>query len=108
MPLYEYKCQKCGQLFEVLQKFSDPPVAGHANCGGSVERLISTSAFQFKGSGFYITDYTKKNGSSSDHGKSDGKTGSNGSAKKETITSKPPESKSESKPTGSPHAPAGH
>jgi putative FmdB family regulatory protein len=95
-------------LFEVLQKFSDTPVKTHATCGGTVERLISTSAFQFKGSGFYITDYTKKNGSSSDHGKSDGKNGGNGSAKTETTASKPPDSKSESKPTSSPQAPAGH
>jgi len=106
MPLYEYRCHKCGQLFEVLQKFSDAPVEKHATCGGAVERLISAPAFQFKGSGFYITDYTKKNGSSSDHGKSDGKNGGNGSPKAETTTSKPPESKSESKPSSSPQTPA--
>lgn len=105
MPLYEYRCHKCGQLFEVLQKFSDKPVETHADCGGVVERLISVSAFQFKGSGFYITDYTKKNGSSIDHAKGDGRNGGNGSSKPET-SSKPPESKSESKPSSSPQAPA--
>lgn len=57
MPLYEYKCSKCDQVFEIIQKFSDEPLTMHENCGGKVERLLSTSALQFKGSGFYITDY---------------------------------------------------
>ena len=59
MPLYEYECKKCGSVFEVLQKLSDPPLAAHIGCGGEVERLISTSAFHFKGSGWYVTDYAK-------------------------------------------------
>lgn len=59
MPLYEYKCASCGDVFEVLQKFSDEPVSSHENCGGAVERLISRSAFQLKGSGWYATDYAK-------------------------------------------------
>ena len=69
MPIYEYRCEKCGKKFEKLQKFSDPPVEVHEECGGKVERLISTSALQFKGSGFYITDYAK--GSSSPPAKSE-------------------------------------
>ena len=59
MPLYEYKCQSCGAVFESIQKFSDPPISVHPNCGGKVERLISPSALQFKGSGWYVTDYGK-------------------------------------------------
>jgi putative FmdB family regulatory protein len=59
MPLYEYKCDKCGSLFEVIQKFSDEPLSVHDNCGGAVERLVSAPAIQFKGSGWYITDYAK-------------------------------------------------
>src|SRR5215216_6428965 len=59
MPLYEYKCQSCGEVFEVIQKFSDQPVAVHEKCGGAVEKLISTSALQFKGSGWYVNDYGK-------------------------------------------------
>jgi putative FmdB family regulatory protein len=59
MPLYEYKCQTCGDVFEVRQKFSDQPVTVHEACGGPVERLISTSALQFKGSGWYVNDYGK-------------------------------------------------
>jgi putative FmdB family regulatory protein len=59
MPLYEYACEKCGQTFEVMQKFSDEPLSSHENCGGQVQRLISAPALQFKGSGWYITDYAK-------------------------------------------------
>ncbi|MBX7186582.1 MAG: zinc ribbon domain-containing protein [Vicinamibacteria bacterium] len=58
MPLYEYHCKKCGR-FETLQKFSDNPLAECPTCGGAVERLISAPAFQFKGSGWYVTDYGK-------------------------------------------------
>ncbi len=57
MPLYEYECPKCGR-FEVLQKMSDTPVARH-ECGSKVRKVMSASAFSFKGSGFYITDYKK-------------------------------------------------
>lgn len=60
MPLYEYQCGKCGSVFEVMQKFSDDPVAVHENCGGAVERLISAPALQFKGAGWYVTDYAKQ------------------------------------------------
>jgi len=59
MPLYEYKCEKCGNLFEVMHKFSDEPLKTHENCGGSVHRLLSAPALQFKGSGWYVNDYAK-------------------------------------------------
>jgi putative FmdB family regulatory protein len=65
MPLYEYKCHKCGGVFEKIQKFSDEPLSTHeGDCGGDVERLLSSPALQFKGSGFYITDYAKSGSSS--------------------------------------------
>jgi len=70
MPLYEYQCEKCGDIFEVMQKFSDEPVKAHEKCGGHVRRLLSAPALQFKGSGWYITDYAKGSNSSSG-GKSD-------------------------------------
>ena len=58
MPLYEYECDACHQRFEVIQKYSDPPPEECARCGkGPVRRLLSTPAIQFKGSGWYITDY---------------------------------------------------
>jgi putative FmdB family regulatory protein len=81
MPLYEYQCENCGELFEVMQKFSDEPLTTHAKCGGKVHRLLSAPALQFKGSGWYITDYAKGSGSSGNgsSGKS-GETSSSGSS----------------------------
>jgi putative FmdB family regulatory protein len=74
MPLYDYKCQKCGHRFEKIQKFSDGPVRKCPECGGKVEKMISAPAFHFKGSGFYKTDYPSGGGeaksSSSDDGRS--------------------------------------
>jgi putative FmdB family regulatory protein len=64
MPLYEYQCKKCGHRFEKIQKFSDKPVKKCPECGGTVEQTISAPAVQFKGSGWYVTDYAKKSGSS--------------------------------------------
>jgi putative FmdB family regulatory protein len=65
MPLYEYKCKKCGHRFEKIQKFSDPPLKKCPGCGGAVEQLLSAPAVQFKGSGWYVTDYAKKGGAAS-------------------------------------------
>jgi putative FmdB family regulatory protein len=62
MPLYEYECEKCGARFEVIQRFSDAPIATCRVCEGPVHKLISPPAIQFKGTGWYITDYAKKNG----------------------------------------------
>lgn len=74
MPLYEYKCARCGDTFEALQKFSDLPLSSHEVCGGPVERLISRSAFQLKGSGWYATDYAKGAGAKKENGKPETKT----------------------------------
>src|SRR5438034_9369985 len=61
MPLYEYQCDgTCGRRFEIIVKFSDPPVETCPTCGAPVHKLFSSPAIQFKGSGFYITDYAKK------------------------------------------------
>ena len=60
MPLYEYECDACGHRFELIRKFSDPPVEVCPKCGGHVRKLISAGAFQLKGSGWYATDYAKK------------------------------------------------
>jgi putative FmdB family regulatory protein len=68
MPLYEYECDACGRRFERIQKFSDPPETVCPTCGGTVRKLLSSPAIQFKGSGFYITDYVKS-GSGSDGAK---------------------------------------
>jgi putative FmdB family regulatory protein len=71
MPLYEYECKKCGHRFEKIQKFSDKMIKKCPDCGGAVEQVISAPAVQFKGSGWYVTDYAKKSHapSSSDSGK---------------------------------------
>ena len=64
MPLYEYECDACGKRFEKIQKFSDPPADVCVHCGkGPVRKLLSSPAIQFKGSGWYITDYAKKSSS---------------------------------------------
>jgi putative FmdB family regulatory protein len=60
MPLYEYQCKKCGHRFEKIQKFSDKMIRKCPECGGLVEQLVSAPAVQFKGSGWYVTDYAKK------------------------------------------------
>jgi putative FmdB family regulatory protein len=74
MPLYEYECDACAHRFEKIQKFSDPLEDTCPKCGGHVHKLMSSPAIQFKGSGFYITDYPKGDKGSapkSDGGKSD-------------------------------------
>jgi len=72
MPLYEYECKKCGHRFERIQRFSDPMVKKCPECGGKVEQMISAPAVQFKGSGWYVTDYAKKSsGASKSESKSD-------------------------------------
>ena len=60
MPIYEYRCTKCGHRFEAIQKVSDAPLTKCEKCKGKAERLISSPAIQFKGSGWYITDYARK------------------------------------------------
>ena len=60
MPLYEYECLLCGERFEEIRKYSDPPLTEHEDCGGALRKLLSPPAIQFKGSGWYVTDYAKK------------------------------------------------
>ena len=62
MPLYEYQCLNCGKKTEVIQRFEDAPLAACPACGGEVKKLISSPAFQFKGTGWYVTDYAGKKG----------------------------------------------
>jgi putative FmdB family regulatory protein len=83
MPLYEYKCDTCGKVFEVMQRFSDAPLTTHEGCGGGVQRLISAPALQFKGSGWYITDYARS-GTAKSGSESSGKSESKPETKSET------------------------
>jgi putative FmdB family regulatory protein len=94
MPLYEYQCDACGSRFERIRKFSDPPIELCPNCGElKVRKLLSSPAIQFKGSGFYITDYARKGAGSPDGAKTDAPAkASDGDGK-----AAPSESKSEGK-----------
>ena len=87
MPIYEYQCKKCHHRFERIQKFSDPHVKKCPDCGGPVEQVISAPAVQFKGSGWYVTDYAKKSSSGT------GTASSNGDSSNSESSSKKDEKK---------------
>jgi putative FmdB family regulatory protein len=98
MPLYEYQCRSCGHRFEVIRKFSDPPEKTCPKCGAEVDKLLSSPAIQFKGSGFYITDYARKGesgdkGSKPATGSSDSSSSSSGSTSSSSSESKSTDSK---------------
>ena len=96
MPLYEYQCESCNQRFEKIQKYSDPLVDTCPSCGGAVKKLFSSPAIQFKGTGWYITDYAKKSGtdSGSSNTKPSGSTASSDTAA-ETSSAAPAPSTTE-------------
>jgi putative FmdB family regulatory protein len=104
MPLYEYVCEACGSHFELIRKFSDPPVDTCFSCGGApVRKLLSSPAIRFKGTGWYVTDYPKK-----DRGKPEGEPAAGSSAKSDSAASESsssssstPDSSSSSKPANS-------
>jgi putative FmdB family regulatory protein len=91
VPLYEYRCKKCHHTFEKIQKFSDPPVKKCPECGGPVEQLLSAPAVQFKGSGWYVTDYARQ-------GSEKSKTADSPSASSSEKDGAKPAEKSEAKP----------
>ena len=105
MPLYEYQCEACGHRFEVIQKFSDAPIETCPKCGGVVRKLLSSPAIQFKGSGWYITDYARSGKSESGAAtaaaaaKSEAK-GDSGESKSESKGDSTSETKSEGKSEG--------
>jgi putative FmdB family regulatory protein len=80
MPLYEYLCKKCGHRFEEIKKFSDKQPTKCPECGGVIEQVISAPAVQFKGSGWYVTDYAKKGSGSSGSGSGSSGGSSSGSS----------------------------
>jgi putative FmdB family regulatory protein len=96
MPIYEYSCSKCGKTIEVIQKFSDAVLKKHQGCGGSLTKLISASGFQFKGSGWYVTDYARK-----------GNGGGESEAPKETTEKKESPAKPETSSKESPKKASG-
>ena len=99
MPIYEYECQKCGRNLEALQTVSEPPLTTCPDCKGELKKLLSAPAFQFKGSGWYVTDYAGKGkgagkeskeegGTKEDGGKESGKKADSGGSKKADSSSK--------------------
>jgi putative FmdB family regulatory protein len=98
LPLYEYQCAKDG-TFELVRRFSDPPLTACPTCGGPVEKLLSAPAIQFKGSGWYITDYARKSSGGSEAGK-DKPASSEKSEKKDAGSSSAPAATSTSTPGG--------
>ncbi len=91
MPIYEYECNKCGKTIEVIQKMSDKPLKKHAGCGGTLTKLISAAGFQFKGTGWYVTDYARKGA------KAESKDGKDSKETKDTSSNGSKESSSGSK-----------
>jgi putative FmdB family regulatory protein len=109
MPLYEYQCEACGQRFEVIQKFSDPAPDACARCGkGPVRRMQSSPAIQFKGTGWYVTDYAQKGkpggGETPASGTGEAKKGDTASA--DTATKSDAPAKSTATPAASTTKPA--
>lgn len=86
MPIYEYQCEKCKHRVEMIQKHNDAPLTACPQCHGAMTKLLAAPALQFKGSGFYITDYTDKGKDKSDKSKN---TSESGSAEKKPGADKP-------------------
>jgi putative FmdB family regulatory protein len=104
MPLYEYECNECGRRTEVLQGYNDPPPAACLECGGSMRRLPSAPAVQFKGTGWYVTDYAGKGkGPSGESGKGS-TSGSDSAASEGSDESKASKKSDAAKETTSPTA----
>jgi putative FmdB family regulatory protein len=95
MPLYEYECSACAHRFERIQKFSDPLVDVCPKCGGAVRKLLSSPAIQFKGSGFYITDYPRQEKKGGSEDSSSSSKSSSGEQKSEQKSDKKDDKKSE-------------
>lgn len=99
MPLYEYQCSDCKKRIEVLQKFSDPVLSECSECGGELERVLSVPSIRFKGSGWYVTDYSGKNSNGNSGGRPVSESKETGSDKKSSQTNNKSEQPSSSKTT---------
>jgi putative FmdB family regulatory protein len=95
MPIYEYECRKCKAHIEVFQKVSDKPPTKCRNCGGRLERQVSAPAIQFKGSGWYVTDYAGKATKSDSETSSESKTEKTGKSDKKATKESSPATKSD-------------
>lgn len=109
MPLYEYLCESCGRTFEAIQSHSEAPFTTCDRCGGTLKKLLSPPAFQFKGSGWYVSDYGRPGGSSrgADEGaKKDGESKKDEGSKKDAGPKKDAGTPSEGAPAGGPAPPS--
>jgi putative FmdB family regulatory protein len=98
MALYEYACEKCGERVEIIQRYSDPPYKHCPKCGGDMRKLISSPAIQFKGSGFYKTDYASTSTAPKSESKTETKTESKSESKSDAKSETKTETKSATKP----------
>jgi putative FmdB family regulatory protein len=101
MPIYEYLCTACGRRTEAMQRFDEPPLTVCADCGGALRKLLSAPAFQFKGSGWYVTDYARGGKASGDPAKpesSGAAGGGEGSASGGDTAEKPAQASSSAAP----------
>ncbi len=94
MPVYEYECTECGNQIEIMQKFSDPPIAECDRCHGKMKKLISQCTFHLKGTGWYVTDYASKSSTGTGEKHSKGSNGGAADTKTRNKTEKPKESSS--------------
>ena len=97
MPLYEYQCDACANRFEVIQQYKDAPIEVCPKCGGTVKKLLSSPAIQFKGTGWYITDYARKGGESATTKSGEAKADSTAESKSDSKSESKTETKSETK-----------
>ena len=104
MPLYEYRCLKCGHRFELIRKFSDPPLKKCVKCSGPVEKLMSAPAISFKGTGWYVTEHGNKKGAA-DRDKSGGTESGKSESKSGSETKPGSDSKKESPPSETKESP---
>ena len=99
MPLYEYECQKCHHRFERIVKFSDRPMKKCPDCGGPVEQTITAPTVQFKGSGWYVTDYANKSSATASSSDGDSSSKQDSATKKESASKEDSASKRDEKPS---------
>ena len=101
MPIYEYSCRKCGAHVEAMRKVSDKPLVKHAGCGGRLEKEWSRTGFQFKGSGWYVTDYAGRKTDAKGEGDAAGEAKAEGAAEAKEAKA---DTKADAKPETQPAA----
>ena len=104
MPIYEYSCRKCGGRVEAMQKITDKPLVKHAGCGGRLEKEWSRTGFQFKGTGWYVTDYAGRKSEAKAEGEASGNAKSEAAAEAKETKAEAKERKADAKSDAAPAA----